>query len=72
MLWLTAFPTILSISWHAGLFCPPRLRVRHAAAEDPSTRARPEAMKGRLYRFIAPSAILTLVPGVLPAVFEPS
>jgi putative membrane protein len=67
MLWLKSFHIIFLISWYAGLFYLPRLFVHHAMAEDPATRARLETMERKLYLFIAPWAVLTIVLGAVLA-----
>jgi putative membrane protein len=67
MLWLKAFHIIFLVSWFAGLFYLPRLFVHHAMAEDPAMRQRLEIMERKLFRFIAPWAVLTIVLGVILA-----
>jgi len=63
MLWVKAFHIIFLISWYAGLFYLPRLYVHHAMSEDPATRARLEIMERKLFWFITPWAVLTIVFG---------
>lgn len=67
MLWLKTFHIIFLISWYAGLFYLPRLFVHHALADDPATRERLSIMERKLFWFITPWAILTLVFGILLA-----
>lgn len=64
MLWLKSFHIIFLVSWYAGLFYLPRLFVHHAMSEDLATRQRLEIMERKLFWFITPWAILTLVLGV--------
>jgi len=64
MLWIKAFHIIFVISWYAGLFYLPRLYVHHAMSSDHATRQRLQIMERKLFWFITPWAILTLVFGV--------
>ena len=64
MLWLKAFHLIAVICWFAGIFYLPRLFVYHAMAEDDATRAHLQIMERKLYRFITPFAVLTVIFGV--------
>ena len=64
MLWVKSFHIIFLISWYAGLFYLPRLYVHHAMSEDAATRQRLEIMERKLFWFIAPWAVLTIVFGV--------
>ncbi|CAA0114904.1 Uncharacterised protein [Zhongshania aliphaticivorans] len=65
MLWLKAFHIIAVICWFAGIFYLPRLFVYHAMAEDQATRDHLKIMERKLYRFISPFAVLTVVFGTL-------
>lgn len=65
MLWLKAFHIIAVICWFAGIFYLPRLFVYHAMAEDQATRNHLKTMERKLYRFISPFAVLTIVFGAL-------
>ncbi len=65
ILWLKAFHIIFLVSWYAGLFYLPRLFVHHALSEDAQTRERLEIMERKLYWFITPWAVLTIVFGFL-------
>ena len=67
MLWLKAFHIVFMVSWFAGLFYLPRLFVHHAMSEDAATRERLAIMERKLYWFIAPWAILTVVLGLVLA-----
>ncbi|MBQ0759232.1 MAG: putative membrane protein [Zhongshania sp.] len=65
MLWLKAFHIIAVICWFAGIFYLPRLFVYHAMAEDQATRDHLKVMERKLYRFISPFAVLTILFGAL-------
>ncbi len=64
MLWIKSLHIIFMISWFAGLFYLPRLFVHHALSEDKATRERLEIMERKLFWFIVPWAVLTVVFGV--------
>ena len=64
MLWIKSFHIIFLVSWYAGLFYLPRLYVHHAMSEDSATRQRLEIMERKLFWFITPWAVLTIVFGV--------
>ena len=63
MLWVKAFHIIFMVAWFAGLFYLPRLFVNHAMAEEDDVRERLALMERKLYRFITPWMILTIVFG---------
>ena len=63
MLWLKSLHIIFMISWFAGLFYLPRLFVHHAMSDDLATRKRLEIMERKLFWFILPWGLLTLVFG---------
>lgn len=67
MLWLKAFHIIFLVSWYAGLFYLPRLFVHHALSQNPETRQRLEIMERKLFWFITPWAVLTVVFGLILA-----
>jgi len=64
MLWLRALHIIFVVCWFAGLFYLPRIFVYFAASEDNATRAQLAVMSRRLYRFVTPFMVLTVVFGV--------
>ena len=64
MLWLRALHIIFVVCWFAGLFYLPRLFVNYAASEHPDTRAHLAMMCRKLYRFVTPFMVLTIVFGV--------
>ncbi len=63
MIWVKAFHIIFMVAWFAGLFYLPRLFVNHAMAEEDDVKARLMLMERKLYRFITPWMLLTLVFG---------
>jgi putative membrane protein len=62
--WIKALHIIAVICWFAGIFYLPRLFVYHAMAQDQATREHLKIMERKLYRFVTPFMILTLVFGV--------
>ncbi|MFV2031469.1 MAG: protoporphyrinogen oxidase HemJ [Gammaproteobacteria bacterium] len=63
MIWVKALHLIFVIAWFAGLFYLPRLFVNHAMAEEESVKNRLAIMEQKLYRFITPWMVLTLIFG---------
>ncbi len=63
MVWVKAFHIIFMVAWFAGLFYLPRLFVNHAMAEEDAVKARLAQMESKLYRFIGPWMVLTIVFG---------
>jgi len=64
MLWVKAFHIIFVVSWFAGLFYLPRIFVNHAMATETAEIERLKLMEHKLYRFMAPLAILALALGL--------
>ncbi len=64
MIWIKAFHIIFMVAWFAGIFYLPRLFVNHAMAEEDDVKARLAMMEGKLYRFITPWMLLTIVFGL--------
>ena len=62
-LWTKALHILLMTSWFAGLFYLPRLYVNMAQPHDQQTMQVLTSMAHRLYRFMLPLAVLTLVTG---------
>ena len=62
--WLKAFHIIAVICWFAGIFYLPRLFVYHALATEQATRDHLKIMERKLYRFVTPFMLFTLVFGV--------
>jgi putative membrane protein len=67
MLWLKTLHIIFLVSWFAGLFYLPRLYVHHAMSQDAATRERLSIMERKLFWFITPWAVLTILLGVILA-----
>ena len=63
MLWVKAFHIIFVICWFAGIFYLPRLFVYHALAKDQATRDHLKIMERKLYVFMTPFALLSIVLG---------
>ena len=66
MLWIKALHIVFVASWFAGLFYLPRIFVNLAAvpADSHAERERLLLMARRLYRFMAPLALLALALGM--------
>nr|WP_136251452.1 CopD family protein [Ningiella ruwaisensis] len=64
ILWLKAFHVFFMIAWMAGIFYLPRLFVYHAETREKSVSEQFKVMERRLWLFITPFALLTLVLGV--------
>lgn len=64
MLWVKTFHIVFVTSWFAGLFYLPRIFVNHAMETNPEAIARLELMEHKLYRFMAPLAVLALGFGI--------
>ncbi len=63
--WLKALHLIFMISWFVGLFYLPRLFVHHAmSTEQPLLNEKFKEMERKLYYFVTPWMILTLVFGI--------
>jgi putative membrane protein len=64
MLWLKAFHIIFVVCWFAGLFYLPRLFVYYAASEHRETKAQLAIMSRKLYRFVTPIMLISIVLGL--------
>ncbi|WP_416306331.1 CopD family protein [Neptunicella sp. SCSIO 80796] len=64
MLWLKALHLFFVIAWFAGIFYLPRLFVYHAESENIAVKKQLAVMAHRLYWFVTPFALLTLIFGV--------
>ena len=71
MLWLKALHLIAVICWFAGIFYLPRLFVYHALATEQATRDHLKIMERKLYRFVTPFMLFTLVFGVAMIMLNP-
>lgn len=65
ILWFKALHIFFMLAWMAGLFYLPRLYVYHAMTESQEVKDAYITMERRLWFFVTPFAILTLVFGVL-------
>lgn len=63
-MWLKAFHLFFMTAWFAGLFYLPRLFVYHAMTDDEAGNARFKIMERKLYYFVTPWMILTVVFGL--------
>lgn len=72
MLWLKAFHIIAVVCWFAGIFYLPRLFVYHAMAQDQATRDHLKIMERKLYRFVTPFMVLTIVFGAAMIMQSPA
>lgn len=62
-LWVKIFHILFVTSWFAGLFYLPRIYVNMAQQHDPNTQLVLTGMAQRLYKFMLPLAVLTLISG---------
>ncbi|WP_218354649.1 CopD family protein [Alteromonas lipotrueiana] len=63
ILWLKALHLFFMIAWMAGIFYLPRLFVYHAQTQDQAVKDQFKIMERRLWLFVTPFALLTLVFG---------
>ncbi|MFV0276462.1 MAG: CopD family protein [Parahaliea sp.] len=71
MLWLKALHIFFMVCWFAGLFYLPRILVYFAASEDAATRGQLAVMARRLYRFVTPFMVLTIIFGLAMIALNP-
>lgn len=64
ILWLKAIHIFFMVAWFAGIFYLPRLFVYHAETKEQTVKDVFKVMERRLWFFVLPFAILTLVTGV--------
>ncbi len=64
-LWLKTFHLFFMVAWFAGIFYLPRLFVYHAETDNQAVRDQFKVMERRLWLFVTPFALLTLVFGVM-------
>ena len=62
--WIKAFHIIFMVCWFAGIFYLPRLFVNHAMDQSEPLNSRLCLMERKLYRFITPFAVLTVLLGL--------
>ncbi|MDC8832533.1 CopD family protein [Alteromonas gilva] len=65
ILWLKTFHLFFMVAWFAGIFYLPRLFVYHAETDSQAVRAQFKVMERRLWLFVTPFALFTLVFGVM-------
>lgn len=65
LLWYTALHVFFMIAWMAGIFYLPRLFVYNAQSDNLAVKAQLNIMQRRLWFFVTPFAVLTLVFGIL-------
>lgn len=64
ILWFKALHIFFMLAWMAGLFYLPRIFVYHAETESQAVREQFKVMERRLWLFVTPFALLTLVFGL--------
>src|SRR5690606_38150312 len=64
MLWTKVFHILFVTSWFAGLFYLPRIYVNLAQAHGEETTTVLLGMAHRLYRFMLPMAVLSVLSGL--------
>jgi putative membrane protein len=65
VLWWKSLHIFFMVCWFAGIFYLPRLFVNHAIAEDEAVSRQLAIMERKLYRFITPFAVLTVLFGMI-------
>ncbi len=63
-MWLKSLHIFFMVAWFAGLFYLPRIFVNHAMTDDEAISNRFKIMERKLYKFITPWMLLTLVFGI--------
>ena len=64
ILWIKALHVFFMVAWMSGLFYLPRLIVYHAQTDVQAVKDQFKIMERRLWYFVTPFALLTLVLGV--------
>ena len=64
ILWLKALHIFFMVAWFAGIFYLPRLFVYHAETDEQAVKDQFKVMERRLWLFVTPFALLTLVFGL--------
>lgn len=64
ILWLKALHIFFMVAWFAGIFYLPRLFVYHAETNEQAVKDQFKVMERRLWLFVTPFALLTLVFGL--------
>lgn len=65
MEWVKVFHVMMMTSWFAGLFYLPRLFVNHAMSKDEAVHHQLALMERKLYRFVTPMMLLTVLTGAV-------
>lgn len=65
MEWVKVFHVMMMTSWFAGLFYLPRLFVNHAMSKDGAVHQQLVLMERKLYRFVTPIMLLTVLTGIV-------
>ena len=65
LLWYKALHVFFMVAWMAGIFYLPRLFVYNATSTNPEVKAQLNIMQRRLWYFVTPFAVLTLLFGLL-------
>lgn len=64
LLWIKALHIFFMMAWMSGLFYLPRLMVYHAQTEVQAVKEQLKIMERRLWFFVTPFALLTLIFGL--------
>ena len=64
ILWLKGLHIFFMVAWFAGIFYLPRLFVYHAEADNQIVKDTFKVMERRLWLFVTPFAVFTLLFGV--------
>ena len=64
ILWIKALHLFFMVAWMSGLFYLPRLMVYHAQTDVQAVKDQFKIMEKKLWYFVTPFALLTLVFGV--------
>lgn len=64
-LWVKVFHILMVTSWFAGLFYLPRIYVNLAQQTEPAAQTVLIGMAQRLFRFMKPLALLTVITGLI-------
>jgi putative membrane protein len=64
VLWIKSLHLFFMVAWMAGIFYLPRLFVYHAQTEEQVVKDQFKVMERRLWFFVTPFALLTLIFGL--------
>lgn len=65
LLWIKVLHVFFMVAWMAGIFYLPRLFIYHAESNNQAVRNQFKIMQRRLWFFVTPFAVLTLVFGCI-------